>query len=233
MDFWGDVVRGESARGPGRVAFVGAAALLLAIGLAVGRWGAGGGEPAVPPVAISPVAPASAPPPFRSSGDGDRTRSGAIVAATSAMTALALPELLLDPARRRVVIAEVAVPGYRAELGALFDRAYDHIARELGRSDPSRVLMRLVPLGHRIESFSRSRARVAVWQVLLLGAPGGRVVASWSTSRADLVWADGRWAVARFSSDEPGPGPAVTNAATATPPEVFLARVADLEPLSR
>jgi hypothetical protein len=90
-----------------------------------------------------------------------------------------------------------------------------------------------VPLGHRLERFSPSRASVAVWQVLLLGAPGGQVVASWSTSRADLVWAAGRWQVERFTSDEPGPGPATTSAATATPPELFLARVRSLAPFGR
>jgi hypothetical protein len=69
--------------------------------------------------------------------------------------------------------------------------------------------------------------------VLLIGAPGGRVVASWSTSRADLVWTTGGWRVAGFTSDEPGPGPGVTNAATATPPEVFLARLAGVAPFPR
>lgn len=226
-------MRSEAPRGPSRFALVGAAVLVLAIGLAVGRWTAGGDEPAVPSVAVPRHAPVPDSPPPSSVGNGQRTRSGAIAAAASAMIALARPDLLFDPARRRAVVAEVAEPRYADELTSLFDRGYDYMARELGGSNPSRALVRLIPLGHRVESFSRSHARVAVWQALLLGAPGGRVVASWSTSRADLVWMDGRWRVARFSSDEPGPGPAVTNAATATSPEVFLARAADLAPFSR
>ncbi|MGE0026382.1 MAG: hypothetical protein AB7O78_06830 [Thermoleophilia bacterium] len=176
-----------------------------------------------------PPAPATTP----ASGAGERTRSGAIAAAASAMTALARPELLFDPARRRIVAGQVAEPAYAGELADLFDRGYEHMARELGGGDPSRVLLRLVPLGHRVESFSPARARVAVWQVLLIGAPGGRVVASWSTSRADLVWTRGGWRVTGFTSDEPGPGPTVTNAAAATPPEVFLARLDGLAPFTR
>ena len=225
-------MRVEAYGGPSRLALVGAAALVLAIGLAVGRWTAGDGEPATSSVVAS-RAPTPASPPSAKTDNGERTRSGAVATAAMAMTALGRSDLLFDPSRRRTVIAQLAEPAYASELASLFDRGYDHMARELGGSDPSRVLMRLVPLGHRVESFSPSRARVAVWQVLLLGAPGGRVVASWSTSRADLAWTKGGWRVARFTSDEPGPGPTVTNAATATPPEVFLARLAGLAPFSR
>lgn len=223
----------EPRRGRSGLALVGAAVLVLAIGLAVGRWTAGGNPPVTSKVATSQRFPAPAPLPPTSAGDGQRTRSGAIAAAAAAMTSLARPDLLFDPARRRAVVSEVAEPGYAGELTSLFDRGYEHMARQFAGSDPSLVLVRLVPLGHRIESFSPSQARVAVWQVLLLGAPGGRVVASWSTSRADLVWTSGGWRVARFTSDEPGPGPTVTNAATATPPEVFLARLAGIAPFSR
>lgn len=228
-------MRSEPARGRSRLALVGAAVLVLAIGLAVGRWSAAGDRPVTTEAATpsAAAAPAPATPPPAPAGDGQRARAGAVAAAASAMTALARPDLLFDPVRRRAIVSEVADPAYAGELTSLFDRGYEHMARELGGSDPSRVLMRLVPLGHRVERFSPSRARVAVWQVLLLGAPGGRVVASWSTSRADLVWTSGGWRVARFTSDEPGPGPTVTNAATATPPEVFLARLAGLAPFSR
>jgi hypothetical protein len=226
-------VRSEPPRGSGRLALAGAAVLVLAIGLAVGRWTAAGDRPVTAEAPTSSAAPAPTPLPPASAGDGQRTRTGAVAAAASAMTALARPDLLFDAARRRTVVSEVAAPAYADELTSLFDRGYEHMARQLGRSDPSRVLVRLVPLGHRVENFSPSRARVAVWQVLLLGAPGGRVVASWSTSRADLVWTTGGWRVARFTSDEPGPGPTATNAATATPPEVFLARLAGLAPFSR
>jgi hypothetical protein len=222
---------GTEPRPRGRLAVVGLAVLLLAVGLAVGRWTAGTSAPAARNAAPASVHPAA--PPARSSETGEHTRSGAIAAAASAMTALARPELLFDPARRRVVAGEVAAPAYAGELASLFDRGYDHMARELGGGDPSRVLLRLVPLGHRVESFSPARARVAVWQVLLIGAPGGRAVASWSTSRADLVWTRGGWRVAGFTSDEPGPGPTVTNAATATSPEVFLARLDGVGPFTR
>lgn len=222
---------GTEPRARGRLAVVGLAVLLLAVGLAVGRWTADTGGTAARDLAPASLPPS--PPTTPASGTGEHTRSGAIAAAASAMTALARPELLFDPARRRVVAGQVAEPAYAAQLADLFDRGYDHMARELAGSDPSQVLLRLVPLGYRVESFSPARARVAVWQVLLIGAPGGRVVASWSTSRADLVWSTGGWRVAGFASDEPGPGPTVTNAATATSPEVFLARLDGVAPFTR
>lgn len=176
--------------------------------------------PLVPP-ARSPVVPTA------------RSREGAVSAAASAMSELVRPELLVDPARRAAVVADVATPEYRAELAVLFAAAYEHMAAVLGPARASGAVVRLVPLAHRVESYSPRRATVAVWQVLLLGAPGGQVVASWSTSRAELTWADGRWRVARFHSDEAGPGPAITSDATATPPEVFAARVASLETFAR
>lgn len=224
-----------SGSGAGRRLFLVAAtaALLLVIGVAIGRWsGANGPAPnSAAPIIVTTTSPASVSPP--QADTGRRTRSGAIAAAAEAMTALARPELLIDSARRREVVTEVATRSYAVELTGLFEQGYDHMARRLGTADPDRVLMRLVPLAHRVEAFSPSRARVAVWQVLLLGAPGGRVVASWSTSRAELVWQGDRWRVARFLQDEPGPGPGLNSTATATPPEIFLARLSGLEPFRR
>ena len=47
------------------------------------------------------------------------------------MTALARPDLLFDPARRRTVVSEVAAPAYADELTSLFDRGYEHIEAKL------------------------------------------------------------------------------------------------------
>ena len=219
------------------LAVVGAAALVFAIGLVAGRWTAGGNEPsrsAVTGDSRALVAPESAPsaPKTPSLPQDVHSGDGAVAATAAAMTALARPELLFDQTRRRAVVERIATPAYRPELQALFDRGYDYMAGRLGSGDSDGVLMRLVPLGHRLESLSRSRANVVVWQVLLLGAPGGRVVASWSTSRAELHWVAGRWRVAAFAPDEAGPGPAVTNIDTATPPQVFAARLHGIRPFS-
>ncbi|MGE3138148.1 MAG: hypothetical protein AB7I08_08575 [Thermoleophilia bacterium] len=147
-----------------------------------------------------------------------------MAAATRAMSALARPDLLGNARRRRAVVAQVATPAYRDELDGLFDRAYGHMEATLSGSPSTTILLRLIPLGHRVESLDDGHARVAVWHVLLVGAPGGRVVASWSTSRADLVREGDRWLVSGFTADEPGPGPAVTNTRSVSPPEIFVAR---------
>lgn len=221
---------GERSGARARAMRAGALVIALLVAFALGRMaGGGGGEAPEPPPAASAPVPSSPPTPAPRI-TADRSRRGAADAAGSAMSALAHPELLVSPARRAAVVADIATPSYRSELQALFDGAYEHMAGVLGRGRASGAVMRLIPLGHRIESYSPRSARVAVWQVLLLGAPGGRVVASWSTSRADLVWSDGRWRVAGFDADEPGPEPAPTTDGVPTPPEVFAARIATLEP---
>ncbi len=216
--------RRNPARRPTRSRSTLAGVLLIGViaGIGIGRWTASQSAPASPHPA---VADAASPPPV-TTAPRRRPEAEAVVAATRAMSALARPDLLGDARRRRAVVAEVATPAYRDELAGLFDRAYVHMEAALGGSPPSAILLRLVPLGHRIESIDEEHARVAVWHVLLVGAPGGRVVASWSTSRADLVREGDRWLVAGFIADEPGPGPAVTNTRSVSPPEIFIARAA-------
>ena len=83
-----------------------------------------------------------------------------------------------------------------------------------------------------MEAFSAGRATVAIWQVTLLATPERAPIAAWSTSRAELVWSDGRWRVERFGTDTPGPVPSVTAPATTAAPGDFVAGARDFSPFA-
>lgn len=207
------------------LASLGLLALTLALGLALGRWGApgdGGGSVAVVPAPPAPTTePTLAAPP--EGVTSARTPEGAAQAAATALRALADPRLLHDPERRRRVVGAIARPGYRAELLPLFDRTYGYLADLLGA--PARegdVVLRMTPLGYRIESYGAGRASVAVWQLTVLATPEREPIGAWSTSRAELIWADGAWRIERFGNDVPGPAPAVTAPASPTPGRIFV-----------
>lgn len=207
------------------IAAIGLLGLAVALGLALGRWSAP--EPptaSAPPLpaASLPSAPAS-PAPALSEAEAARTPEGAARAAASALRALADPELLRDVARRRQVAGAIARPGYRDELLPLFDRTYDYLADLLGRpAQEGDLVLRMTPLGYRVESFAPGRASVAVWQLTLLATPEREPIGAWSTSRAELSWVGGRWRVERFGSDVPGPAPAVTAPSSPTPGRLFV-----------
>lgn len=192
---------------------LGAVLLVFAVGLAVGRLTSPGkGREAIP---AAPLPEASADPARPSVEDpgpaASRTRAGAARTAARALSSLADPQLLASPQARRAVVARISRPGYRAELAPLFERTYSYLDGLLGASaDRGEVVLRMTPLSYRVESFSATRASVAVWQVTLLATPERAPIAAWSTSRAELVWSGGRWRVERFGSDTPGPVPAVT-----------------------
>ncbi len=207
------------------LAAFGLLALALALGLALGRWSAPAPEGDPEAVASGPSAPvtepASAGPAQRTTGA--RTPEGAARAAATALRSLADPRLLHDSERRRRVVGAIARPGYRAELLPLFDRTYGYLADLLGA--PARegdVVLRMTPLGYRVESYGAGRASVAVWQLTVLATPEREPIGAWSTSRAELIWADGGWRVERFGSDVPGPAPAVTAPASPTPGRLFV-----------
>lgn len=212
---------------------VAALVLTLCTGLAAGRCTA-------PQAAIPRVADVDASAPRQATADSatgitDATneRDQAVAAATSAMIALATPIVATDGDKLRMTVDRLAAPAYRDELYRRFSSAFEAIRSGLPGGAASLTVLRLVPLARRIERWSGSTARVAVWQVTFIGASGGQVVASWSTSRADLARVDGRWLVTRFEPDEPGPGPGTTAAAAITAPDLFGARITDLEPYSR
>jgi hypothetical protein len=212
---------------------VAALVLTLCIGLAAGRCTA-------PDAAIPRTtdAHASAPreaaaDPGTKSTDTTNERGRAVAAATRAMVELATPAVATDDDTLRTTVDRLAAPAYRAELYRRLSGAFEAIRSGLPGGAGSLTVIRLSPLAYRIERWSGSTARVAVWQVTFIGASSGQVVASWSTSRADLARMDGRWWVTGFEADEPGPGPGATAAAAITAPDLFGARITDLEPYTR
>jgi hypothetical protein len=196
-----------------RMPVLGAALLVFALGLAVGRLTAPDAVSQLTPIAPLPDASADpAPPPVETAGPvASRTKAGAARTAALALSVLADPRLLSSPQARRTAVARIAQPKYRAELAPLFERTYGYLDELLGASaDRGEVVLQMTPVGYRVEAFSASRASVAVWQVTLLATPERAPIAAWSTSRAEVVWSGGRWRVERFGVDTPGPVPAVT-----------------------
>jgi len=192
---------------------LGAVLLVFALGLAVGRLNAPGDGPEPVPVAALPEARTDpSRPAVENPGPvAPRTRAGAARTAAAALSSLADPRLLSSPQARRAVVARIAPPAYRAELAPLFERTYGYLGELLGTSaDRGEVVLRMTPVGYRVDAFSATRASVAVWQVTLLATPERAPIAAWSTSRAELVWSGGRWRVERFGTDTPGPVPSVT-----------------------
>ncbi|WP_217921938.1 hypothetical protein [Miltoncostaea oceani] len=192
---------------------LGAALLVFALGLAVGRLTAPSAVSEPTTIAPRPDASADpAPPPVETAGpSASRTKAGAARTAAQALSSLADPRLLSSPQARRTAVARIAPPNYRAELAPLFERTYGYLGDLLGASaGRGQVVLRMTPVGYRVEAFSATRASVAVWQVTLLATPERAPIAAWSTSRAELVWTGGRWRVERFGVDTPGPVPSVT-----------------------
>ena len=235
---------GARVLGPGRdpqarrriPALLGAALLLFALGLAVGRLSAPGqgGMRAEP--SASSLSPTSSAPSARVGATrplGAHTREGAARSAARALSSLADPRLLTSRQARRVAVAAFAPPAYRTALDPLFDRTYDYLVGILGTSARrGEVVLKMTPLGYRVEAFSAGRATVAIWQVTLLATPERAPIAAWSTSRAEVLWSGGRWRVERFGTDTPGPVPSVPAPAATAAPGDFVAAPQGFSPFA-
>jgi hypothetical protein len=200
---------------PKRVfAWVAAALALVAIGIAIGSRIASPREEAVPGATTTPAVTrahgAPSPPPSPSPVP---TRAGAVTAAARSITAFD-GDVLLHPTRLRAVVARIASTESRAQLTAAFDEASVQTRAKLGAgTTPAPVIvLRSVPVGYRIEQFSKSGATVAVWYVGIVGS-GATVQPqqSWRTQVVSLVWEDGAWKVNSFRSSG-GPTPPLSTA---------------------
>ncbi len=197
----------------GRFVALGLAALaLLAIGTILGRTlrGSASRRAATTTVTVrvpSQTAPTSHP---RTSGSAaTHTSAGAVAAAGTDLVALG-GQTVLDPVRLSTTLGQIAARTARADLQAAYAQAEGGLRTKFGLSGEPKpvVIVRTVPLGYRVESFTRKRAVVSVWTLAVLGSGATfDPVASWRTQTVTLVWERGGWKVASFgSTNGPTPG---------------------------
>ena len=204
--------------------YVLAALALVGIGIAIGsRITAGTQEAPTTQSLTQPAQTTSAPKTGTSAPAYADTPAGAEAAAARSITAFD-GDVLLDPIRLRAVVERMAAPSARTDLVAAFEQAGAQTRTDLGVGTVPRpvVVLRSAPVGYRVESYSPTRAQIAVWYVGIVGS--GATVApqqSWRTQIVSLVWDDGAWKVTGFRSS-PGPTPPLSaNTQAAAPGELF------------
>jgi hypothetical protein len=150
------------------------------------------------------------------------SEQGAVAAAANYAKALS-SELILDRRSRRVALAALAAPQTLARQQRALDQAVSSLAKGLGVSGASpadgTVLLRAVPVGWRLEEYTRDRATVALWVTSVAGSlngPSGGVPVQegWGTTTVRLRWTDGDWKQLE-STTVPGRAP-VADSATPT-----------------
>jgi hypothetical protein len=215
-----------------------AAILLLAIGAAIGARGSSETQitemltVTVSKTEDSPrVAPSETTRGVGSASGYTRTSQGAAAAATAYVGALDGPALL-DASRLRTTLAAIASVESRAALVRAYEQAATQTRERLGvGTAPEPVLiLRAVPVGYRIDRFTRDAATVSLWRVGIVGS-GASVEPqqSWRTETVSMVWERGGWKVASFRSSA-GPTPPLAPSA-ATPASVLFATVPEFEEL--
>ena len=214
----------ERRRGT-RVTLGAAGIALLVAGLLIGARldGAERGDETVTIMLAAPAPDGPAGGPSRTPADSvvKRSRSGAVVAATSHLEALG-GSTLLDPARLERTVRSIASSTALPTLESAYREAARTARKQLGAGTiPVPILiLRAAPVGYRIESFSMDAARISVWRVGIVGS-GATVEPqqSWRTETVSLVWEKGDWKVAALRSS-PGPTPPL-GTPVATPSDLF------------
>ena len=203
-----------------------ASALLAVVGVAVGSRLASPHAPdaATTVTVLTAAAPRTTPPADRRTDTAGfaRTERGAAAAAAASVSALD-GTALLDRARVRTLVASLASAGARADLTAAYERAALDARSRLGLdSVPAPIVfVRAIPVGYRVDAFSKQAATVSVWRLGIVGS--GATVApqqSWRTEIVSLVWEHAGWKVAAFAS-EAGPTPPLGATAPSTATDLF------------
>jgi hypothetical protein len=190
-----------------------AAVAILAIGIAIGSRVAAPRENIASPATVTvtssspaPATPATGP-----------TRAGAVTAAATYVSELD-GSVLLDSARLRAVVDEIASARARPGLVAAYEQAAAQARGRLGLGTVPApvVILRAAPVGYRVDSYADRSATVSVWRVGVIGS--GATVdpqQSWATETVSLVWEKGAWKVSGFSSS-PGPTPPLPSSVAPT-----------------
>jgi hypothetical protein len=240
-----------SAGMPGLLAAVLLALVLFLGGLVIGRAtmsGTPAAEPAAPAATATTLAtPAQTAGPGTATaapqagaaaikGVGPRTvvngipvgwahnEKGAVAAAANYAVVLS-SSLILDSAKRRVAIDTIAAPEAKARLQRTFEQAVASLTRGLrlpaGTDADDKVLLRAVPVGHRVEQFDDKTARIAIWMTSMGGSLAGvPVQEGWGTTTITLRWAGGDWKQVDTKTTD-GPVP-IADAATPTAPSELI-----------
>jgi hypothetical protein len=143
-----------------------------------------------------------------------RSRQGAVAAAANYATVLS-GSTMLDRAKRRAAIQALAAPEAVGRLQREWDQAAALLGKGLGvtggNAGDGSVLLRAVPVGWRLEAYTRDRAKVAIWVTSVLGALDGSpdgvpVREAWGTTTVELRWVDGDWKQLKATNTD-GPRP--------------------------
>ncbi|MCJ1680732.1 hypothetical protein MTF65_25975 [Streptomyces sp. APSN-46.1] len=121
--------------------------------------------------------------------------------------------------RRHALVDGIYTPEAAARLKGAQDEAYSSafLARmglDANGNPPqgNTFVTRAIPVGTRVESYSPTSAKIAVWYTGLIGMSGAKstdpVRTSWETWTFELAWADGDWkVVSETQQDGPAPVP--------------------------
>lgn len=195
--------------------------VVTAVALFVVLAGLTGGRLASQATRSAPAAPPT------DASSAARDERGAVAAAMEHLRLLGSEEMYDASARQRLLRARVE-PAEFEELDHAYALAGENLGVAADGSAPEGVVVsRLVPVGHRVESFSPERAVVAVWAVGLLGVAGPTsrmpVQASWSTETVTMEWRDDGW---RWIGVERREGPAPVGSAQIPAPADVMAAAA-------
>jgi hypothetical protein len=150
-----------------------------------------------------------------------RDRDGAVAAAVHYVsTGQAL--LDMDPLAAEEAVRSMASAD-SADLLADDTLAKLHATRDALRGGTGPVVFRQAVVAHRLESFTRQRARVAVWRVGVLAREGiAPPQADWAVSTFDLVWEGDDWRI-WGQSIVPGPAPILNDSTAPATAEELVA----------
>lgn len=197
----------EPVPGRRRLVMAAAAAVLVALGIAIGSRIASPRPRVTTPatVTVASSTPTSAKP---SAPPATPTRANAVAAAANDVSELD-GAVLLDPKRLRAVVDKIASSQARQSLVAAYDQAASEARVRLGLATVPApvVILRATPVGYRLDRYSPHSATISIWRVGIIGS--GATVdpqQSWATETITLVWQSGGWKVAGLASS-PGPTP--------------------------